>query len=173
MQIKAASGVRRLDDLLKVRTLGVTRIGATATAAILDEAKKRGIGEREVEVEVKWSEGHSAGAAVYWSFLVILATIIISTNSQPNHHLNAAATSFEVPPPSAPTQMLRSRCGAPYSSPRRPHASGPVLAATQPHAEGEDRIVGHIARLADKQRRVLEAVDEKAIAPSEFMAVYR
>jgi deoxyribose-phosphate aldolase len=30
-----------LDDLLKVRELGVTRIGATATAAMLDEAKRR------------------------------------------------------------------------------------------------------------------------------------
>jgi len=42
IQIKAAGGVRTLDDLLLVRSLGVTRIGATATAAILDEAKKRG-----------------------------------------------------------------------------------------------------------------------------------
>jgi deoxyribose-phosphate aldolase len=42
VQIKAAGGVRTLDDLLKVRALGVSRIGATATAAILDEAKRRG-----------------------------------------------------------------------------------------------------------------------------------
>ncbi|HWE01125.1 MAG TPA: deoxyribose-phosphate aldolase [Tepidisphaeraceae bacterium] len=41
VQIKAAGGVRSLDDLLMVRALGVSRIGATATAAILDEAKKR------------------------------------------------------------------------------------------------------------------------------------
>lgn len=41
-QVKAAGGVRTLDDLLRVRGLGVTRIGATATAAILDEAKARG-----------------------------------------------------------------------------------------------------------------------------------
>jgi deoxyribose-phosphate aldolase len=43
LQIKAAGGVRTLDDLLLVRSLGVTRIGATATQAILEEAKKRGI----------------------------------------------------------------------------------------------------------------------------------
>lgn len=42
VQIKAAGGVRTLDDLLRVRALGVTRIGATATKAMLDEAKKRG-----------------------------------------------------------------------------------------------------------------------------------
>jgi deoxyribose-phosphate aldolase len=42
VQIKAAGGVRTLDDLLRVRALGVTRAGATATAAILDEAKRRG-----------------------------------------------------------------------------------------------------------------------------------
>jgi deoxyribose-phosphate aldolase len=41
VQIKAAGGIRTLDDLLKVKTLGVTRIGATATAVILEEAKKR------------------------------------------------------------------------------------------------------------------------------------
>lgn len=42
VQIKAAGGVRTLDDLMKVRDLGVTRIGATATEAILTEAVKRG-----------------------------------------------------------------------------------------------------------------------------------
>jgi len=41
IQIKAAGGVRTLDDLLKVKAIGVTRVGATATAAILEEAKKR------------------------------------------------------------------------------------------------------------------------------------
>jgi deoxyribose-phosphate aldolase len=41
VQIKAAGGVRTLDDLLKVKALGVTRIGATATATMLEEAKKR------------------------------------------------------------------------------------------------------------------------------------
>jgi deoxyribose-phosphate aldolase len=43
VQIKAAGGVRTLDDLLWVRALGVTRVGATATGAILEEARKRGI----------------------------------------------------------------------------------------------------------------------------------
>jgi deoxyribose-phosphate aldolase len=43
VQIKAAGGVRTLDDLLRVRQLGVTRIGATATEAILREAIKRGL----------------------------------------------------------------------------------------------------------------------------------
>ena len=42
VQIKAAGGVRTLDDLLRVRAIGVTRIGATATEAMLEEAKKRG-----------------------------------------------------------------------------------------------------------------------------------
>ncbi len=43
VQIKAAGGVRNLDDLLRVRELGVTRVGATATEIILEEAKRRGI----------------------------------------------------------------------------------------------------------------------------------
>jgi deoxyribose-phosphate aldolase len=42
VQVKAAGGVRTLDDLLRVRGLGVTRIGATATREILEDAKKRG-----------------------------------------------------------------------------------------------------------------------------------
>jgi len=42
IQVKAAGGIRTLDDLLRARALGATRIGATATAAILEEAKRRG-----------------------------------------------------------------------------------------------------------------------------------
>jgi deoxyribose-phosphate aldolase len=42
VRIKAAGGVRTLDDLLRVRALGVSRVGATATEAILDEAARRG-----------------------------------------------------------------------------------------------------------------------------------
>ncbi len=41
VQMKAAGGVRTLDRLLEVRALGVTRVGATATKAILDECRKR------------------------------------------------------------------------------------------------------------------------------------
>lgn len=37
VQVKAAGGVRTLDRLLEVRALGVTRAGATKTAAILEE----------------------------------------------------------------------------------------------------------------------------------------
>ncbi len=39
--VKAAGGVRSLDALLAVMELGVTRIGATQTAAILDEFRGR------------------------------------------------------------------------------------------------------------------------------------
>ncbi|RAK75973.1 2-deoxyribose-5-phosphate aldolase [Aspergillus fijiensis CBS 313.89] len=53
VQIKAAGGVRTLDDLLHVMSLGVTRIGATATVAILEEARKRGVGNEPVEVWFK------------------------------------------------------------------------------------------------------------------------
>ena len=42
MQLKAAGGVRNLDQLLKVRELGCTRSGATATEVMLEEAKTRG-----------------------------------------------------------------------------------------------------------------------------------
>jgi deoxyribose-phosphate aldolase len=41
VQVKAAGGVRDLDGLIKVRDLGATRCGATATAAMLDEYRHR------------------------------------------------------------------------------------------------------------------------------------
>lgn len=41
VQVKAAGGVRELDQLLAVRDLGVTRCGASATAKILDELRDR------------------------------------------------------------------------------------------------------------------------------------
>lgn len=41
VQVKAAGGVRDLDGLIKVRDLGGTRCGASATVAMLDEYKKR------------------------------------------------------------------------------------------------------------------------------------
>jgi len=65
IQIKAAGGVRTLDDLLAVRDLGVTRIGATATKVILDDAKKRGFaGELPVYVGGDAKE-HGAAPAGY------------------------------------------------------------------------------------------------------------
>ena len=49
VQIKAAGGVRTLDGLLKVMDMGVTRLGASATAAIIEEAKKRlGLASTEI-----------------------------------------------------------------------------------------------------------------------------
>ncbi|MFL5340297.1 MAG: deoxyribose-phosphate aldolase [Gemmataceae bacterium] len=41
VQVKAAGGVRTFDRLLAVRAIGVTRVGATASPAILDECRKR------------------------------------------------------------------------------------------------------------------------------------
>jgi deoxyribose-phosphate aldolase len=41
VQVKAAGGVRDLDGLIRVRDLGATRCGATATAAMFDEYRRR------------------------------------------------------------------------------------------------------------------------------------
>ncbi|OQB15210.1 MAG: Deoxyribose-phosphate aldolase 2 [Firmicutes bacterium ADurb.Bin193] len=41
VKVKAAGGVRTLDAALEVRAAGATRFGATATAAIVDEARAR------------------------------------------------------------------------------------------------------------------------------------
>ena len=42
VQVKAAGGVRTLDAILPVIDVGCTRVGATATATILDEFERRG-----------------------------------------------------------------------------------------------------------------------------------
>jgi deoxyribose-phosphate aldolase len=41
VQVKAAGGIRDLDALLACRELGVTRVGASATQAMLDECRRR------------------------------------------------------------------------------------------------------------------------------------
>jgi deoxyribose-phosphate aldolase len=41
VQVKAAGGIRDLDSLLQVRELGVTRVGASRTAEMLDECRRR------------------------------------------------------------------------------------------------------------------------------------
>ncbi|KAJ8109306.1 hypothetical protein OPT61_g7555 [Boeremia exigua] len=61
VQVKAAGGVRTLDDLLHVRSLGVSRIGATATVSIMEEAKARGITDEPTTVQFKPMNGTKAG----------------------------------------------------------------------------------------------------------------
>ncbi|KAB5589627.1 Deoxyribose-phosphate aldolase [Ceratobasidium theobromae] len=56
VQVKAAGGIRTLDDLLRVRALGITRVGATTTKEMLQEAVKRGIGRECTEVDVQIPE---------------------------------------------------------------------------------------------------------------------
>lgn len=57
VQVKAAGGVRDLDALLAVRELGVTRCGASRTADILGEARKR-LGLPAIEVTATGSVGY-------------------------------------------------------------------------------------------------------------------
>ena len=46
VQVKAAGGVRDLDGLIRVRDLGGSRCGATATAAMLDDYRRREAAEQ-------------------------------------------------------------------------------------------------------------------------------
>jgi deoxyribose-phosphate aldolase len=46
VQVKAAGGVRDLEGLIKVRDLGASRCGASATAAILEEYRQREAAEK-------------------------------------------------------------------------------------------------------------------------------
>jgi len=63
IQIKAAGGVRTLDDLLRVRALGVTRIGATATEAILRDALARGFPPGSAKLAILRESAVGAGVA--------------------------------------------------------------------------------------------------------------
>jgi deoxyribose-phosphate aldolase len=58
VQVKAAGAVRTLDDLLKVKELGATRVGATATVAMLEEAKKRFLGKQSDEIPKDAPKGY-------------------------------------------------------------------------------------------------------------------
>jgi deoxyribose-phosphate aldolase len=55
--VKAAGGVRTLDALIDVMALGVTRVGATATATILDDFKARKAGLGAVSAAAGSNEG--------------------------------------------------------------------------------------------------------------------
>ncbi|KAG8405550.1 hypothetical protein J3459_011934 [Metarhizium acridum] len=60
-QVKAARGVRALDDLLHVMSLGVTRVGATATFAIMTEAETWGNTDKLTTVMFKPTDEGIAG----------------------------------------------------------------------------------------------------------------
>ena len=55
--VKAAGGIRTLDALLEVMALGVTRVGATATATMLDDFRARKAGGDAVTLVPGSSEG--------------------------------------------------------------------------------------------------------------------
>jgi len=59
IQVKAAGGVRDLDALLAIRGLGVSRVGASNTVAILEECRKR------LGLEPISSAGASTATAAY------------------------------------------------------------------------------------------------------------
>ena len=63
VQVKAAGGVRDLDGLILVRDLGATRCGATATAAMLDEYRRREAAEKAGQVTN--NSGGRIGAGSY------------------------------------------------------------------------------------------------------------
>ena len=57
VQVKAAGGVRDMDKLLEVRAIGVTRVGASRTAEMLNECRRR--------LRLEPIEAKTAGAGGY------------------------------------------------------------------------------------------------------------
>ncbi|NND08007.1 MAG: deoxyribose-phosphate aldolase [Saprospiraceae bacterium] len=58
VQIKAAGGVRTLDQMLRVKELGATRLGASATASLINEAIDRFGGEKPTAIQGSAVEGY-------------------------------------------------------------------------------------------------------------------
>ena len=63
IQVKAACGVRTLDALIEVMNLGVTRIGATATATIIDDFRARKAGGAATTAATSAAAAASGGSA--------------------------------------------------------------------------------------------------------------
>lgn len=63
VQVKAAGGVRDLDGLIRVRQLGGSRCGATATAAMLDDYRRREAAEHQGQTQA--SSGGKIGGGGY------------------------------------------------------------------------------------------------------------
>jgi len=61
VQVKAAGGVRDLDGLMRVRDLGASRCGATATAAMLSEYRRREAAEQAGSASADRSGSIGAG----------------------------------------------------------------------------------------------------------------
>jgi deoxyribose-phosphate aldolase len=61
VQVKAAGGVRDLDGLIRVRDLGASRCGATATAAMMEEYRRREAAEKSGEKVATMGRGIGAG----------------------------------------------------------------------------------------------------------------
>ena len=53
VKIKASGGVRTLDELIYLMSLGIDRVGTSSTVAIIEEARKRGITDEPTTVQAK------------------------------------------------------------------------------------------------------------------------
>jgi deoxyribose-phosphate aldolase len=60
VQVKAAGGIRDLDALLAVRTIGVSRVGATRTESMLEDCRKR-LGLEPIQSPVAQAAAAPAG----------------------------------------------------------------------------------------------------------------
>jgi deoxyribose-phosphate aldolase len=65
VQVKAAGGVRTLDALIDVMNLGTTRVGATATKAIIDDFRERKAGGTRPDVASEAEVAAPAGQGGY------------------------------------------------------------------------------------------------------------
>ena len=129
IQVKAAGGVRTLDALLEVMALGVTRIGATATKAIIDEFRARKAGKETVAATAGPNEGRllmptSAPPALEW-----LAAATACSNAWPRPRARRSRRPASgAPMPSPPTAW--STCSGPATHASRSRRCSRATART-------------------------------------------
>lgn len=56
VELKASGNVVTLDDLIRAKAEGASRVGTSNARQILDEARNRGLTTEEITVQVSWSE---------------------------------------------------------------------------------------------------------------------
>src|SRR5262249_29265593 len=116
VQVKAAGGVRTFETLMAVRAVGVTRVGATATKAILDDARAK----------------LGSGGGLAWG-----------TGFQPvpaRHRLEACATRQQAGRPHDPHPRPKAAPRRPLGAPGGlPAAHGLLRALGEDHPAGDGR----------------------------------
>ena len=65
VKIKAAGRVRALEELLRLKAMGIERVGTSSTEAIMKEARQKGVGVEPIELKVPPIAANGTGSSGY------------------------------------------------------------------------------------------------------------